>query len=100
MYLDSERFGGFQTVIRYDDAKSEMLAPERGAINLECVKPLPDSPEFAYNARVSPVNHPELTGRIAKIYWHFDKQSYYYIIEIKGKLKSKRYFAEDLLAVE
>lgn len=100
LYLDSERFNGFQTVIQYDYAKAEMLAPEYGAIDLKCVKPLPDSPEFEYNARVSPVNHPELTGRIAKIYWHFDKQSYYYIIEINGKLKSKRYFAKDLAAVE
>lgn len=100
MYLDSERFNGFQTVIRYDNEKSEMLAPERGAIDLKRVKPLPNPPEFEYNARVSPVNHPELTGRIAKIYWHFDKQSYYYIIEINGKLKSKRYFAEDLASVE
>ena len=100
LYLDSGRFGGFQTVIRYDNAKAEMLAPERGTIDLKRVKPLPNSPEFEYNARVSPVNHPELTGRIAKIYWHFDKQSYYYIIEIKGKLKSRRYFVEDLASVE
>lgn len=100
LYLDSERFGGFRTVIRYNDAKAEMLAPECGAIKLECVKPLPNSPEFEYNERVSPINHPELTGKIAKIYWHFDKQRYYYIIDINGKLKSRRYFAEELAAVE
>lgn len=100
LYLDSGRFGGFQTVIQYDNAKAEMLTPERGAIKLECLKPLSNPPEFEYNARVSPVNHPELTGIIAKIYWHFDKQSYYYIIEINGKLKSRRYFAEDLASIE
>lgn len=89
-------FGSGQTVIQYDSEKAEMLAPERGALDLRYVKPLSNAPEFEYNACVSPVNHPELTGRIVKIYWHFDKQQYYYYIEINGKLKSRRYFAEDL----
>lgn len=96
MYLDSECSDLFQTVIQYDSAKADMLAPIREPINLERVKPLPNPPEFAYNVVVSPVNRPELTGRIVKIYWHFDNQQYYYKIEINGKLKSRRYFAEEL----
>lgn len=100
VYLDSECSDLFQTVIQYDSEKAKMLAPIREPINLECVKPLSNAPEFEYNASVSLVIHPELTGRIAKIYWHFDNQQYYYKIEINGKLKSRRYFAEDLTAVK
>lgn len=100
VYLDSKCSDLFQTVIQYDSEKAEMLAPIREPINLECVKPLPNLPEFEYNAVVSPMNHPGLTGRIAKIYWHFNRKCFYYIIEVNGKLKSWRYFTDELAEVE
>lgn len=94
----------FQTVVNYDvdeeSGKAVLISPERNyALALESVKPLPMPPEFPYGASVSPAAHPEITGRISRIFRHFEQGRYYYKIEVNGKLQSKRYFAEELTEV-
>ncbi len=94
----------FQIVVQYDEdkqsGKAVILSPESVySLDLESIKPLSAPPEFVYGARVSPLNHPEIEGRIARIFWHFDKKRYYYKIEINGKIKSRRYFAEELTEI-
>lgn len=94
----------FQTVVQYgvdeESGKAVILSPESACgSELESVKPLFVPPEFVYGARVSPLNHPEVEGSIARIFWHFEQGRYCYKIEVNGKLKSKRYFAEELMEV-
>lgn len=103
--LDLENAADLSSVVvRYEDNQNGgavIISPESSsAPRLDKIKPLSDSPEFDYNARVSPTNHPEIEGKITRIYWHFDLKRYYYKIEINGKLKSKRYFSEDLISRE
>lgn len=94
----------FQTVVQYDEdkqsGKAVIISPESFYIpDLESIKPLSAPPEFVYGARVSPINHPETAGIISRIFWRFDKNRYFYKIEINGRLKSRRYFAEELTEV-
>lgn len=94
----------FQTVVQYDEdkqnGKAVTFSPESDfSPDLESINPLSAPPEFVYGARVSPLNHPEVEGSIARIFWHFDKKRYYYKIEVNGKFPSKRYFAEELMEV-
>lgn len=102
--LDTNALDLFQTVVRYgvdeESGKAVILSPESACgSELESVKPLSAPPEFPYGARVSPAAHHEVTGSIAWIFWHFDQNRYYYKIEINGRLKSKRYYAEELAEV-
>lgn len=102
--LDSNAPELFQTVVQYDEdkqsGKAVILSPKSVyRPDLESIKPLSVPPEFVYGARVSLLNHPETAGSVAGIFWHFDKNRYYYKIEINGRLKSKRYFAEELTEV-
>lgn len=94
----------FQTVVQYDEdkqgGKAVILSPESDfSSDLESINPLSAPPEFVYGARVSPLNHPEVKGSIARIFWHFEQGRYYYKIEVNGKLQNKRYFAEELTEV-
>lgn len=93
----------FQTVVQYikkDDKTAVLISPESDyTLALENIKPLSAPPEFVYGARVSPLNHPEIMGNVARILWHFEQGRYYYKIEVNGKLQSKRYFAEELSEV-
>lgn len=94
----------FQTVVNYDvdeeSGKAVLISPKSDyALALENIKPLSAPPEFNYGERVSPAAHPEIMGRISRIFWHFEQGRYYYKIEINGKLQSKRYFAEELTEV-
>lgn len=101
--LDINAPGLFQTVVQYaeDGGAAVILSPESSySPSLEKVKPLSAPPEFVYGARVSPVNRPETAGVVSRIFWHFDKNEYYYKLEINGRLKSRRYFAEELESFE
>lgn len=93
----------FQAVVQYivKDEKTAVLISPESVCNpdLESIKPLSAPPEFVYGARVSALNHAGIEGSIARIFWHFDKNRFYYKIEINGKIKSKRYFAEELTEV-
>lgn len=99
--LDTNAFELFQTVVQYDvdeqSGKAVILLPESVySPDPESIKPLSAPPEFVYGVWVTPINHPEVKGSIARIFWHFDKKCYYYKIEINGRLKSYRYFSEKL----
>lgn len=48
---------------------------------------------------IEPINHLDMKSTIHIIKWHFNLKCCYYKIQIKGKLKSKRYFSEDLVRV-
>lgn len=102
--LDFNTFELFQTVVQYDEdkqsGKAVILSPESVySSDLKSIKPLPVPPEFVYGARVFPKNNSETAGFISRIFWHFDKNCCYYKIEINGRLKSRRYFAEELTEV-
>ena len=59
-----------------------------------CVK---CSSRFVYGEQISLCNHPDLTGVIIGIRWHFNRNCCFYTISINGKTKSKRYF-DDLIS--
>lgn len=93
----------FQIVVQYEEdeqsGKAVIFSPQNiCSLDLERIKPLSAPPEFVYGARVSPLDNPNIKGNISRIFWHFDKNRYYYKIKINGKLKSRRYFAEELAA--
>ncbi len=74
-----------------------VILPKNGyQLNPKEIKKLPEPPKYIYGQEVCPCNHPEMTGIISEIYWHFKKNCYYYKIQIGKKLKSKRYFDNDL----
>ena len=93
--------GLFQTVVQYkiDNNKALVILPKAGyEMDIKGVRELPP-PRFVYGAQVSPCNHPEMTGVIVEIRWHFNRNCCFYTISINGKRKSKRYFDEDLISV-
>jgi len=56
---------------------------------------LPFAPQFQIGDLVNIKE--DQKGVINTMQWHFKKQSYYYTVKIGNKLKSKRYFEEELL---
>ena len=87
----------FQTIIQYEVQDGKALISKSGlTVDLKHIKPLCDPPEYVFDSSVSPIDHPELAGKIAKIYWHFNRECYYYKISVNGKMKSRRYFADEL----
>jgi hypothetical protein len=38
-------------------------------------------------------------GTVNDFYWHSNAQKYIYLLEVNGKIKSRRYFAEDFLPI-
>jgi hypothetical protein len=55
-------------------------------------------PEYFINEKVKTVNskgHLEF-GLIKDYYWHSNDGKYIYLLEVNGKMKSRRYYAEDL----
>ncbi|MDE7229175.1 MAG: hypothetical protein K2N56_01730 [Oscillospiraceae bacterium] len=95
--LDHSAAELFQTVIQYEVQNEKAVISKSGmALDLKHIKPLRDPPEFVFDSSVSFINHPELMGKIAKICWHFNRECYYYKISVNGKMKSRRYFADEL----
>ncbi|MDE7223560.1 MAG: hypothetical protein K2O34_07250 [Acetatifactor sp.] len=64
------------------------------------LRTLPYDPEHVYGEEACPRNHPDMKGIIAGIRWHGTRQQYFYTLRIAGRLKSKRYFEEDLLILK
>lgn len=97
VYLDHSAAELFQTVIQYEMQDEKAVISKIGmTLDLKHIKPLRDPPEFVFDSSVSPINHSEFAGKIAKIYWHFKRDCYYYKISVNGKMKSGRYFADEL----
>jgi len=102
--LDSTVCGGslFYAVIEYersdDGGTVDIIQPVKGVqVSAIDVKQMDHPPRFVYGEAVSPVNHPELTGVIRVIGWHFKNQDYMYLLTVDGRKKSKRYYSCDLL---
>lgn len=55
-------------------------------------------PEFFINEKVKTVNSKGFLefGVIKDYYWHSNDMKYIYLLEVNGKMKSRRYYAEDL----
>jgi hypothetical protein len=95
-------FYGHLFRILYSD--DEYLAIE-GAYGMFRVKPRlfrqVQSAQFSFGDAVQTTlsNSPKV-GSIKEIRWHHKQQREFYFIEVGGKTVSKRYWAEDLVAVE
>lgn len=91
-----------QAVVEYiiKDNKAIVIAPiDNVVLDISKIREIPGSPQFVYGELVSPINHLDMKGTIHIIKWHFNLKCCYYKIQINGKLKSKRYFGEDLVRV-
>ena len=100
--LDSKagEVGLFQAVVQYkiDNGKALVMSPKANyGLDIKRIRELPTPPRFVYGEQVSPCNHPDLTGVIIGIRWHFNRNCCFYTISINGKTKSKRYF-DDLIS--
>lgn len=103
--LDFQLFhdGLFQAVIQYEIVESNdeviILNPKANCrLNREKIKELSTPPRFDYGEQVSPLNHPDMVGVIVKISWHFKQNCCFYIIKVHEKIKSRRYFEDDLIS--
>ena len=65
-------------------------------MKLEQIKPI-DTPKYVWGDKASPANHPELLGEVISMGYHFKNKDMMYYLSINGKMKSKRYFAADLI---
>ena len=94
--------GLFQAVVQYkiDNSKALVILPkENYELDIKEIRELPAPPRFVYGEQVSPRNHPDMTGVIIEIRWHFKRNCYFYTISVNGKKKSKRYFDDDLISM-
>lgn len=100
--LDSEAIqeGLFQKVIQYsvnENGEVVITLPETAfKPDIKQIRELSAPPKFIYKEQVSPCNHPDITGIICDIHWHFKLNCCFYKISINGKVKSKRYYDDDL----
>ncbi len=95
--------GLFQTVIQYkikENGEVMILLPETVyKPDIKYVKELPTPPQYRYGEQVSPANSPDIIGIICKVRWHFKLNCYFYHIKVNGRVKSKRYYDNDLLPI-
>lgn len=63
---------------------------------------MPENPNYKPLERVKFINSKGLFefGVVKKISWHNNDQKHIYSLEVDGKMKSRRYFAEDLISIE
>lgn len=93
----------FQLAVEYvvSGTKALVISPvTRLEVELKDIKELHNTPEFLYGEKVRLCNHPERTGLIVEIRWHFRKKQYLYKVSVNGRIKSKRYYGEDLQKLE
>jgi len=93
--------GLFQMVIQYEiseEGEVAIILPETAyRPYIKHIKKLPiSSPKYIYGESVYPCNHSNLLGEICSIRWHFKLNCCFYAIKVDGKIKSKRYFDNDL----
>ena len=91
-----------QAVVEYkiDNSKVLVILPEANdELDIKRIRELPASLRFVYGEQVSPCNHPDMTGVIIGIRWHFKRNCCFYTISVNGKKKSKRYFDDDLISM-
>lgn len=105
--LDVEACGSklFQTVVQYaadtSNDKVTILSPSVDCqVNKTDIIELQEFPEYVYGEDVSPYNHPDITGTVVHIGWHFKRNCCFYKIKIGKKIKSRRYFENELISGE
>lgn len=87
----------FQHIVEYDCEKSVILQPVQNVkVSADNIELIENAPDFVYDESVSPVNLPDITGKIHTIIWHFKRKECCYYIEIDRKKLSGRYYAGDL----
>ena len=101
--LDSKALedGLFQAVVQYkiDNGKALVISPKANyELDIKRIRKLPAPPRFVGPSSNSPCNHPDMTGVIIGIRWHFKRNCCFYTIRINGKTRSKRYFDDDLIS--
>ena len=100
--LDSEviQDGLFQKVIQYEtdeNGKVVITLPKTACSpDIKHIRELPEPPKHIYGEQVSPSNHPDMIGVVCGIGWHFKRNCCFYAIKVDGKIKSKRYYDDDL----
>ena len=83
-----------------DRNTAAILQPVSGTeTDIRNIQPLQTPPRFRYGDAAAPVRHPEQTGSIREIRWHFRNNAYYFILTVNNKRISKRYYEEDLIPV-
>ena len=93
--------GLFQAVVQYkiDNSKALVILPKANyELDIKEIMELPAPPRFVYGEKVSPCNHLNITGVIVRIHWHFKRNCYFYTISVNEKIRSKRYFDDDLIS--
>lgn len=91
-----------QAIVEYiiEENHAIIIAPiPEGRLPVSKIRKLTTPPKFFYNDLVSPTNHLDMIGKIHTIKWHYNLDCCFYHIQVNGKVKSKRYFDEDLVGV-
>lgn len=94
--------GLFQAVVQYkiDNSKAVIILPKANyELDINGIRELLTPPRFVYGEQVSPCNHPDIIGVVVEIHWHFKRNCCIYRISVNKKMKSKRYFDDDLISV-
>ena len=89
----------FQRVVQYETNTPNMVtisfSGETYHTSTDKIREI-EPPKFTYGDVVSPVNHPDMIGYICGIIYHASRNEPVFYIRVNGKMKSKRYFADDL----
>lgn len=67
-------------------------------LNRKVFRVMPKQPDFPPKSEVSYISSKGKMefGIVVKIDWHNNKEELFYTLEVKGKMKSKRYFENEL----
>ncbi|MDE7325632.1 MAG: hypothetical protein K2N63_05010 [Lachnospiraceae bacterium] len=98
--------GLYQGVVQYgmmDDGRAVIMQPESGGkiqVAEKDLLPLSAPPKFVYGEQVLVISHPGMVGTVLKIHWHFKEERCFYTLLVDGKIRSKRYFDNDLKKIK
>lgn len=57
------------------------------------------APKYDFYQKVK-IKEKDMLGTIEDIYWHFDNAAHFYFVSVDGKKKRRRYYEDELEAVE
>lgn len=86
-------------VIANSDDFLELQVGNTNSVRIKAaITQLAIKPDYFINDRVKTVNSKGSveTGLVKDFYWHMNSGKYVYLLEVDGKIKSRRYSAEDL----
>jgi len=90
-----------QSIVTYEMIDSQiasvMYKGKSYHVEQKYIRPI-NPPKFVKGDKVSPANHPDWIGEVVGMGYHFKNKEMMYLLTINGKMKSKRYFAADLIA--